>query len=201
MLGSHLSGLPLHLHHLRFTWGVSFLPGPGSRQRAEGVPELLGRLGRGSLSGLWFQVGICQKNGGASGVFKGDCRLLEPALQGARWGKSGSWGSDHAALELGSGPRCVWRGCQAGRCPLARQDAGAAAELDKELPFTQPVGLHHLTEGLVGWRERALEMVTLFTGGHRGPPMLRAELQSRAPPAHELFLLGVSPELFLGMLS
>lgn len=36
--------------------------------------------------------------------------------------------------------------------PLPSQEAGAAAELDKELPFAEPVGLHHLTEGLIGWQ-------------------------------------------------
>lgn len=35
--------------------------------------------------------------------------------------------------------------------PLAGQEARAAAELDEELPFTEPVGLHHLAEGLVSW--------------------------------------------------
>lgn len=35
--------------------------------------------------------------------------------------------------------------------PLPSQEAGAAAELDEELPFTEPIGLHHLAEGLIGW--------------------------------------------------
>lgn len=37
--------------------------------------------------------------------------------------------------------------------PLPSQEAGAAAELDKELPFAEPVGLHHLAEGLIGWQQ------------------------------------------------
>lgn len=37
--------------------------------------------------------------------------------------------------------------------PLPSQEAGAAAELDEELPFTEPVGFHHLTEGLISWRQ------------------------------------------------
>lgn len=37
--------------------------------------------------------------------------------------------------------------------PLPSQEAGAAAELDKEFPFAEPVGLHHLTEGLIGWQQ------------------------------------------------
>lgn len=35
--------------------------------------------------------------------------------------------------------------------PLPRQEARAAAELNEQLPFTEPVGLHHLTERLVSW--------------------------------------------------
>lgn len=48
--------------------------------------------------------------------------------------------------------------------PLPSQEAGAAAELDKELPFAEPVGLHHLTEGLIGWQqERKRRHQTLDT--------------------------------------
>lgn len=36
-----------------------------------------------------------------------------------------------------------------GLAPLPDQEARAAAELDEELPFTQPVGLDHLAECLV----------------------------------------------------
>lgn len=38
--------------------------------------------------------------------------------------------------------------------PLPSQEAGAAAKLDEELPFTEPIGLHHLTEGLIGWQQK-----------------------------------------------
>lgn len=35
--------------------------------------------------------------------------------------------------------------------PLPSQEARAAAELNEQLPFAEPVGLHHLTERLIGW--------------------------------------------------
>ena len=35
--------------------------------------------------------------------------------------------------------------------PLPSQEARAAAELNEQLPFTEPVGLHHLAEHLVSW--------------------------------------------------
>ena len=41
--------------------------------------------------------------------------------------------------------------CAGGRAPLPGQEAGAAAELDEELAFAEPVGLDHLAEGLIGW--------------------------------------------------
>lgn len=37
--------------------------------------------------------------------------------------------------------------------PLPGQEAGAAAELDEELPFAETIGLHHLAEGLVSWHQ------------------------------------------------
>lgn len=37
--------------------------------------------------------------------------------------------------------------------PLPSQEAGTAAELDEELPFTEPVGLHHFTEGFISWHQ------------------------------------------------
>lgn len=49
--------------------------------------------------------------------------------------------------------RLAWIGepCFGSRHPLAGHEAGAAAELNEELPLTQPVGLHHLAERFVGW--------------------------------------------------
>lgn len=38
-----------------------------------------------------------------------------------------------------------------GRVPLPGQEARAAAELDEELPFTEPVGFDHLAERLISW--------------------------------------------------
>lgn len=38
--------------------------------------------------------------------------------------------------------------------PLPSQEAGAAAKLDEELPFAEPIGLHHLAEGLIGWQQK-----------------------------------------------
>lgn len=35
--------------------------------------------------------------------------------------------------------------------PLPGQEARSAAELNEELPFTEPVGLYHLAESLVSW--------------------------------------------------
>ena len=38
-----------------------------------------------------------------------------------------------------------------GQVPLPGQEARAAAELDEELPFTEPVGFDHLAERLISW--------------------------------------------------
>lgn len=60
--------------------------------------------------------------------------------------------------------------------PLAGQEARAAAELNEKLPLTQPVGLHHLTEGLVGVAARVV--------ADAGAPQLReAGLAPAAVPA------------------
>lgn len=97
---------------------------------------------------------------------------------------AGSWnlpsrGLRRASLAPGAGlwPTVCLEGLPGWEVPLARQDAGAAAELDEELPLTQPVGLHHLAEGLVGWRERVLETITLFPGVPLGTP----HAESRVP--------------------
>lgn len=63
--------------------------------------------------------------------------------------------------------------------PLPSQEAGAAAELDKEFPFAEPVGLHHLTEGLIG-------VAACVVGDAGGPQLREASLTSAAVPAGAL---------------
>lgn len=63
--------------------------------------------------------------------------------------------------------------------PLPSQEACAAAELDEELPFTEPVGLDHLTEGLVSIAARVV-------ADARGPQLHEACLASAAVPAGAL---------------
>lgn len=63
--------------------------------------------------------------------------------------------------------------------PLPSQEAGAAAELDEELPFTEPVGFHHLTEGLISVAARVV-------GDAGGPQLREASLTSAAVPAGAL---------------
>ena len=41
-----------------------------------------------------------------------------------------------------------------GQVPLPGQEARAAAELDEQLPFTEPVGFDHLAERLISWVPR-----------------------------------------------
>lgn len=60
--------------------------------------------------------------------------------------------------------------------PLAGQEARAAAELNEELPLTQPVGLHHLTEGLVGVAARVV-------ADARAPQLREAGLAPATVPA------------------
>lgn len=43
--------------------------------------------------------------------------------------------------------------------PLPSQEARAAAKLNEQLPFTEPVGLHHLTERFVSWGPSRKEKV------------------------------------------
>lgn len=60
--------------------------------------------------------------------------------------------------------------------PLPRQEARAAAELNEQLPFTEPVGLHHLTECLVSVAARVV-------GDARVPQQREARLTPAAVPA------------------
>lgn len=63
--------------------------------------------------------------------------------------------------------------------PLPGQEAGAAAELDEELPFAEPIGLHHLAEGLVGIAARVV-------GDAGGPQLREAGFTSAAVPTGAL---------------
>lgn len=59
------------------------------------------------------------------------------------------------ALSLQAGGRSDGRTDGSGPAPpLPGPEARAAAELNEELALTQPLGLHHLAEGLVRWGER-----------------------------------------------
>jgi len=60
--------------------------------------------------------------------------------------------------------------------PLPRQEARAAAELNEQLPFTEPVGLHHLTERLVSVAARVV-------GDARVPQQREARLTPAAVSA------------------
>lgn len=66
--------------------------------------------------------------------------------------------------------------CAGGRAPLPSQEAGAAAELDEELAFAEPVGLDHLAEGLIGVAARVV-------GDARGSQLCEACLTPAAVPA------------------
>lgn len=46
--------------------------------------------------------------------------------------------------------------------PLPSQEAGAAAKLDEEFPFAEPIGLHHLAEGLIGWQHKRKRRDQIF---------------------------------------
>lgn len=46
--------------------------------------------------------------------------------------------------------------------PLPSQETGAAAKLDEELPFAEPIGLHHLAEGLIGWQQKRKRKGQIF---------------------------------------
>lgn len=63
-----------------------------------------------------------------------------------------------------------------GWVPLPSQEARAAAELNEQLPFTEPVGLHHLAEHLVSVAAR-------MVGDARGPQQREARLTPATVPA------------------
>lgn len=63
--------------------------------------------------------------------------------------------------------------------PLPSQETCAAAELDEELPFAEPVGLHHLAEGLIGVAARVV-------ADARGSQLHEARLASATVPAGAL---------------
>lgn len=123
--------------------------------------RLLGSWSCGFPESTGFPVGICQKSAASQCVWEellleAHCLIWVPrdAAEGP-----GSWG---VKLSGGAPPRnglwpTVWRqvdrrpdGPQ-GPEPLPGQEARTAAELDEELPFTQPVGLDHLAERFVRW--------------------------------------------------
>lgn len=60
--------------------------------------------------------------------------------------------------------------------PLPSQEARAATELNEELPFTEPLGLHHLAECLVS-------VAAGVVGDARGPQLREARLAPAAVPA------------------
>lgn len=60
--------------------------------------------------------------------------------------------------------------------PLPGQEARSAAELNEELPFTEPVGLYHLAESLVS-------IAACVVGDARGSQLREACLTSAAVPA------------------
>lgn len=63
--------------------------------------------------------------------------------------------------------------------PLPSQEAGAAAKLDEELPFAEPIGLHHLAEGLIGIAARVV-------GDAGGSQLCEAGFTSAAVPTGAL---------------
>lgn len=63
-----------------------------------------------------------------------------------------------------------------GWAPLPCQETCAAAELNEELPFAEPVGLDHVTEGLVRVTARVV-------GDARGPQLHEARLTPVTIPA------------------
>lgn len=63
--------------------------------------------------------------------------------------------------------------------PLPSQETGAAAELDEELPFAEPIRLHHLTESLIG-------IAACVVGDAGGPQLREAGFTSAAVPTGAL---------------
>lgn len=70
------------------------------------------------------------------------------------------------------GPRPL----QSAGAPLPSQEARAAAELNEQLPFAEPVGLHHLTECLIG-------VAACVVGDARAAQQCEACLTPAAVPA------------------
>lgn len=133
-----------------------------------------------------FPGGICQKSAASQCVWEellleAHCPIWVPrdAAEGP-----GSWGvklSGRAPPRNGLWPT-VWRqvdrrpdGPQ-GPEPLPGQEARTTAELDEELPFTQPVGLDHLAE-------RFVRVAAGVVADARGPQLREARLTSAAVPA------------------
>lgn len=63
-----------------------------------------------------------------------------------------------------------------GQVPLPGQEARAAAELDEELPFTEPVGFDHLAE-------RLISIAACVIGDARSPQLCEARFTPAAVPA------------------